>query len=134
LCVLAASQSPSLSCSQLASQLLQQHRQSEPTAAKSHERRKTGRKNFVCWQLVAEYDGVALPGQPDFHLHLFQDISTGGVSFLSDRKPRTQELIVALGAIPFVFFHVRQVRAIRLKNREGYPFLIGCRFVKRLLG
>jgi hypothetical protein len=39
-----------------------------------------------------------------------------------------------LGAIPFVFFHVRFIRAVRRKDLEDQPLQIGCRFVKRIMG
>jgi hypothetical protein len=98
------------------------------------ERRKSARRNFVCWQLVAEYDGFTFPVQQDFQLRLCQDISAGGISFLSDERPRSEELIIALGTIPFIFFHVRFARAVRRKDLEGQPLQIGCRFVRRIEG
>ena len=133
-----ATESLSLSCAALAEQLLQQYQSDQPTehvpASKPAECRKTQRRNFVCWQLVAEYNGESLPVQQDFQLRLCQDISAGGISFLSDEWPQSEELVVALGEIPFVFFHVRFVRAVRRKDLEGQPLQIGCRFIKRLGG
>ena len=133
-----ATASPSLNCAALAEQLLEQFQKDKPaesgSAPEGHERRKSERRNFACWQLVAEYDGFSFPLQEDFQLRLCQDISAGGISFLSDERPRTEDLIIALGPIPFVFFHVRFARAVRRKDLEGHPLMIGCKFVKRLMG
>lgn len=130
--------SSSLNCAALAEQLLQQYQKDKPAEpdfdAESQERRRNERRNFVCWQLVAEYDGFSFPLQEDFQLRLCQDISAGGISFLSDERPRSEDLIIALGPIPFIFFHVRFARAVRRKDLEGEPLMIGCKFVKRLMG
>jgi hypothetical protein len=133
-----ATASPSLNCAALAEQLLEQYQKDKPAepapVAAGQESRKSERRTFSCWQLVAEYDGFSFPLQEDFQLRLCQDISAGGISFLSDERPRTEDLIIALGPIPFIFFHVRFAQAIRRKDLEGHPFMIGCRFVKRLMG
>lgn len=125
-------------CAEIAEQLLEQYHRdtgAEPEPlADYQERRTTVRRKFICWQLIAEYDGWALPTQQDFHLHLCQDISSGGISFLADERPRTDQLIIALGAIPFIFFHVRVVRSLRRKDLEGQPYQIGCRFIRRVMG
>lgn len=134
----AAIATPSQSCAALAEQLLQQHQSSiaieDVALGTSEDRRRTTRRNFVCWQLVAEFNGVTLPAQEDFQLRLCQDISSGGVSFLSDERPRSEDLVIALGQIPFIFFHVNFARAVRRRDLEGHPLLIGCRFIKRLIG
>ncbi|MFN0016925.1 MAG: hypothetical protein ACKVP0_01630 [Pirellulaceae bacterium] len=130
--------SPSLTCAELAEQLLRQSPNARPTAhlptSRPNEFRRSSRRNFVCWQLVAEYDGKTLPVQQDFHLRLCQDISAGGISFLANERPRTEDLVIALGAIPFVFLHVRFVRAVRRKDLEGQPLLVGCKYIKRIVG
>jgi hypothetical protein len=125
--------SPSLDCADLAEQLLENSEGAEQDpGSESNERRKNSRRNFGCWQLVAEYDGHKFPIQEDFQLRLFRDISEGGISFLADERPGTEDLIIALGAMPFVFFHVKFARATRRKDLEGQPLQIGCRFIKRL--
>lgn len=128
-----AVESPSQNCAVLAEQLLE-NSEAAPIEAGSEpkERRKNSRRNFDCWQLVAEYDGHKLPIQEDFQLRLFHDISEGGISFLASERPGSEDLIIALGAMPFVFFHVKFVRATRRKDLEDQPLQIGCRFVKRL--
>lgn len=133
-----ATASSSLNCAALAEQLLEQYQKDKPdepapVVAAKQDGRKSDRRNFSCWQLVAEYDGFSFPLQEDFQLRLCQDISAGGISFLSDERPRTEDLIIALGPIPFIFFHVRFARAVRRKDLEGNPLMIGCRFVKRLM-
>ena len=123
---------PSLSCAALAEQLLEKY--PHDVDDKQHERRTAPRKTFGCWQLVAEFDGETLPVQQDFQLRLCEDISAGGISFLAEERPRSEDLVIALGVIPFVFFHVRFVRAVRRKDLEGSPLQIGCQFVKRVAG
>ena len=134
----AAIATPSQNCAALAEQLLQEHQRSTAgegfAAVKPEDRRRTARRNFVCWQLVAEFNGVTLPLQEDFQLRLCQDISAGGVSFLSDERPRSEDLVIALGQIPFIFFHVNFARAVRRRDLDGQPLQIGCRFIKRLMG
>ena len=129
---------PSQTCAALAEQLLQEHQSSlaidNGEMESTEDRRRTTRRNFVCWQLVAEFNGVNLPPQEDFQLRLCQDISSGGISFLSDERPRSEDLVIALGQIPFIFFHVNFARAVRRRDLEGHPLLIGCRFIKRLMG
>lgn len=133
-----AALSPSLTCSQLAEQLLRQLHGERKTAhvpvVVPNERRRTPRRNFVCWQLVAEYKGNTLPVQQDFQLRLCQNISAGGVTYLAKEPPKNEDLVIALGAIPFVFFHVRFIRATRRKDLEDQPLLIACRFIKRVMG
>jgi hypothetical protein len=122
----------------LAEQLLQQYRRDtgaeQETEEDFHERRTSARRKFVCWQLVAEYDGWSLPSQQDFRLHLCQDISAGGISFLADERPRNDQLIIALGTIPFIFFHLRVVRVGRRTDLPDEPYQVGCRFVRRVMG
>ena len=125
-------------CAALAEQLLEQYRRdtgAEPEPEGDvQERRTSNRRKFVCWQFIAEYDGWALPAQQDFRLHLCQDISAGGIAFLADERPRTDQLIIALGTIPFIFFHVRVVRIIRRKDLPDDPYHVGCRFIRRIMG
>ncbi|MGI8980149.1 MAG: hypothetical protein ACR2FY_13070 [Pirellulaceae bacterium] len=134
----AAIATPSQTCAALAEQLLQQHQGGIPIEeviiGKPEDHRRSPRRNFACWQLVAEYDGVTLPAQEDFQLRLCQDISPGGVSFLSNVRPQSEDLIIALGQIPFIFFHVNFAHAVRRRDLEGHPLQIGCRFIKRLMG
>ena len=132
------SEAQSQTCAVLAEQLLQQYRRdagADPEPDEDfHERRTSARRKFVCWQLVAEYDGWSLPNQQDFHLQLCQDISAGGLSFLADERPRTDQLVIALGTIPFIFFQVRVVRIGRRKDLPDEPYQIGCRFIRRIMG
>ncbi len=125
-----------MNCAELAEQLLEQHQKANPkklgAEQKSEERRKSQRKNYDCWQLVAEYTGPLLPIQENFQLRHFLDISAGGFSFLAEERPKCDELIVALGPIPFVYFQVQVARAVRRKDLDEQPLQIGCRFIKRI--
>ncbi len=99
-----------------------------------HERRKSVRRAYHCLQLVAEFDGLKLPNQHDFQLCQFQDLSSGGVSFLLPDKPKSQKFIIALGSIPFNFFLVQMMRARCRDDLADLPFQVGCRFIRKLVG
>lgn len=96
------------------------------------ERRGGERRRYVCTQLLAPYDQGELPQQADFRQVRCRDISPTGFSFRSYRRPETQYVVVALGAIPFKFFVAEIVRANRVQSENGLEYLIGCRFVRRL--
>lgn len=99
-------------------------------SANGVDRRKHPRHEYECSQLVAEFDGEKLPLQRDFELFEFHDISAGGISFLVKERPLSNDLVIALGRVPFVFFHVEIVCTVPL---EEHPKLkIGCRFVARI--
>lgn len=96
------------------------------------ERRTSVRRKYVCLQLVADYDGRKMPAQKDFEAIIFQDISAGGVSFLSQMKPRRQQLVIALGRAPFSFWIVEVVFARRRDDLPGHTYQVGCRLLRRL--
>jgi hypothetical protein len=125
---------PSQNLAALADKLLVEYQRDNPeeSTPERDDRRKSPRRHYECWQLVAEFDGEKLPAQQDFHLCRFHDISSGGISFLADRRPRSDELVIALGSIPFVFFHVHVVRAVLRQDLDEATMQIGCRFVKRI--
>lgn len=106
----------------------------QPDSAGQEDRRRSPRREFDCWQMVAEYDGAKLPTQQDFRLFRFHDISAGGISFLAEERPLGDNLVIALGNIPFVFFHVQVVRTARRKDLGEGTLQVGCRFVKRIPG
>lgn len=123
-------------CGELAQKLLAEYQRGVRNASaepdKQDDRRKTPRRSFQCWQFIADYDGRNLPPQKDFRLRLCQDISRGGLSFLTEDRPRTLDLVIALGATPFLFFHVRVVRSTRRSELRGHPLQVACQFIKRI--
>ena len=132
-----AAESSTQNCAAIADSLLAQYQSDRPIEqdpANPEDRRKSLRREFDCWQLVAEYDGQKLPVQRDFRLFHFLDISSSGISLLADKRPLSQELIIALGNIPFVFLHVRIVWTVPRKDLGNSTVQIGCEFVKRIQG
>lgn len=129
---------PSQDHAAIADNLLAQYQRDnsgeEQSPAKQEDRRKNPRFKFDWWQLVAEYDGENLPAQRDFRLLRFFDLSASGISFLADQRPVSDDLIIALGIIPFVFIHVRIMRTVHRRDLDDLTLQIGCRFIKRIAG
>lgn len=94
------------------------------------ERRKHARRKYGCWQLVAEFDGENLPLQRDFELFEFCNISPSGVAFEANERPLNNDLVLALGIMPFEFFHARIVRVASSPNSS--QLIIGCELIRRL--
>jgi hypothetical protein len=94
------------------------------------ERRKHARRKYGCWQLVAEFDGENLPLQREFELFEFRDISPSGIAFEAKELPLSNDLVLALGTMPFEFFHARIVRVVC--SPKSSELLIGCKLLKRL--
>jgi hypothetical protein len=93
-------------------------------------KRKSARWALGSRQLVADYDGETLPISDDFHWVTVQDISAGGASFISDRKPSKKHVVVALGKGPVCI-----ARVIRSHCRARLPepvYEVGCEFVQKL--
>ena len=96
------------------------------------ERRTQVRRPYQCVQLLAPYDGSKLPAQADFRQVLCQDLSENGFSFMSYRRPETRFVIVALGAVPFLFFVAELVHIESITGSADYEFKVGCRFTQRV--
>lgn len=106
----------------------------EQATLDTDERRGEERRCYGCVQLLAPYDGETLPVQSDFRQVRCRDLSPAGFSFLSYRQPRTNFVVIALGAVPFKFFAAEIVHISLSEDEHGQDFLIGCRFVTRLEG
>ncbi|MFN0018265.1 MAG: hypothetical protein ACKVP0_08405 [Pirellulaceae bacterium] len=98
----------------------------------SAEQRRAPRHTYNGRQLVAPFDGVRLPRQDEFDWAMFNDVSETGISFLSESKPATKQLVVAVGPAPFSFLIVDVVRVTRRDDLEGDPLHIGCTIVREL--
>lgn len=103
----------------------------------SHEnailgKRKAPRRPYVQRQLIADYDGYKLPQSKDFYWATTQNISIGGVAFISARKPRTKFLIITFGAGRNLCFIGRVAWTSRRADLPKTPFEFGCEFVTRL--
>ena len=96
------------------------------------ERRDGQRTKYDCVQLVAPYNGVTMPSQAEFRRAHCRDLASGGFSFFAEQPPQTDQLIVALGDVPFTFF-VAEVKRVRQADVDlTGSYLIGCKFVERL--
>ncbi len=105
----------------------------EQDSAYHDERRGGQRHGYDCVQLLAPYDGHRLPTQEEFRQVQCRDLSPTGFSFLAYRQPATEFLLVALGAVPFKFFVAKIIHVRASEHDVNQSFLIGCRFVRRVV-
>ena len=96
------------------------------------ERRGEPRTKYDCVQLVAPYDGFSMPSQAQFRRAHCRDLASGGFSFFAEQPPEEEQLVVALGSVPFMFFIADVVRVKRADVDLTGSYLVGCRFVRRL--
>jgi len=104
----------------------------EQHAGCGDERREGARRSYDCIQLLAPYDTDRLPKQEDFRQVQCRELSPRGFSFLSDRQPTTDHVVVALGAVPFKFFVAKIIHNRPSEDQLSRGYLVGCRFVRRL--
>ncbi|MBC7852605.1 MAG: hypothetical protein IAF94_04135 [Pirellulaceae bacterium] len=96
------------------------------------EQRNGRRHVYRCLQLVAPFDGSRLPRQDEFGWAKFKDVSKSGISFLSETRPATKQLVVAVGPAPFSFLVVEVVRASKRSDLENRPYHVACRILREL--
>lgn len=96
------------------------------------QRRANERAKYDCVQLIAPYDGYTMPTQAEFRRAHCRDLAPGGFSFFAEQPPETEQLIVALGAVPFSFFIADVVRVKQSDVDHTGSYLVGCRFLERL--
>ena len=111
--------------------------EAEKSFAREHstpaDQRAADRRQFDCQQLLAPFDGIRLPSQSEFRQVICQDISPGGFSFVLEDRAEFDELVVALGQVPFKFFTARVANQTRIRHRGGFGYRIGCRFTGRIV-
>jgi hypothetical protein len=95
------------------------------------ERRLSQRRPYICQQLVADYDGAAIPEKGDFYQVTFQNLSDTGASFLSSRKPATSKLVIILGTGK-ILVTARVVKGAYRADSPEMPYEVGCEFERRL--
>ena len=95
--------------------------------------RAADRRHFDCQQLLAPFDGVRLPSQSEFRPVSCQDLSPGGFSFVLPDRVEFEELVVALGQVPFKFFTASVQNQSRVRLRGRFAYRIGCRFTGRVM-
>ncbi len=93
------------------------------------ERRKTRRFSYRRNQRIAPYLGGGLPSPSDFYNVWFNDLSTGGFTFISPDRVRFTQLVARLGNEPNVVPVV--ARILRHEKLED-GFLVGCEIIRRL--
>ena len=103
-----------------------------PRREQPSDKRKSRRQTYICRQLVAPFDGIRLPQQDEFEWAMFRDVSSSGLSFLSECKPTTKQLVVAVGPAPFSFLVVEIIRTTKRDDLETHPFHVGCRILREL--
>ncbi|MGE0760008.1 MAG: hypothetical protein AB7F89_04305 [Pirellulaceae bacterium] len=98
------------------------------------DRRDIARHPYRCIQLIAEFDGQNLPEQHEFQQVQCHDLSPQGFSYVTNRRPDTRHLVVALGRVPFKFLVAEVVRVAPRDPSSPLEFQIGCRFMRRITG
>jgi hypothetical protein len=97
------------------------------------EQRAADRQQFDCQQLLAPFDGIRLPNQSEFRQVVCQDLSPGGFSFVMPNCVDFEEVVVALGQVPFKFFTARVQNQSRIRQRGRFAYRVGCRFTGRII-
>ena len=96
------------------------------------DRRDDRRQNYDCMQLIAPYEPGRLPGASEFRRVRCQDLSPGGMSYIDDRLPDRQSLLVLLGPAPFIFLTAEIAHHTVSQTDNVREYLIGCRFTGRI--
>lgn len=102
-------------------------------ASDGSERRHGRRHAYRCVQLIAPILDGRLPNQSQFRHVQCDDLSGGGLAYLSDEPAESDELIVVLGVVPFVFVKTQVVRQEQISRDGRSLFRIACRFVSRVV-
>jgi hypothetical protein len=98
------------------------------------EQRDKSRQPFSCLQYAAVYRDGVLPNRNDFFPILCSDLSSGGVSFLTNRTLTDQFLVLALGVKPQMFLSAQIVNQSMEKIAGQQVQRVGCQFAGRLQG
>jgi hypothetical protein len=95
--------------------------------------RASPRLAYHYYQLIAPlYNLHRLPPRKDFFPVECNDISAGGISFLFDRRPDFDNLVVSLGRPPAETYFTAHIVRIAREEKEGKTvYLVGCRFTGR---
>lgn len=94
---------------------------------------RTGRRRpYQCAQLLAPLKGRTPPAQTDFQLVQCCDISPGGFSYYAETRPKSDQVVIALGLAPFAFFVAQIVRVQHPEESGDGRLLVGCKFLHRL--
>ena len=113
--------------------LIEAEKQRSADALSSSDHRSAERHAFACQQLLAPFRQRRLPSQAEFRPVLCQDLSPGGFAFFLSDRPDFDELIVALGQVPFQFFTAQVQNQTRTRVKRSLGYRIGCRFTGRIV-
>jgi len=103
-------------------------------AAWNQEQRSSRRQRFEWDQRIAPVRQGRLPDPSAFVSVPCRDLSGSGISFFWDVPPDFSELVVALGTPPkLTFVLARVVWFAPAKLHDRPAFLLGCRFVRRVV-
>ena len=92
----------------------------------------TDRRPYTAYQNVAFYSDE-LPPSYEFEQVQCHDLSVDGVSFLLNRRPEQDRLVISLGTPPELMFMSAKVVSSVLTYRDGDVYYrVGCRFLKRI--
>jgi hypothetical protein len=97
------------------------------------ERREGRRHSYRCLQLIAPLRDGELPDQSMFQPMQCVDLSAGGLAYLTPELPDSQQLIVALGTVPFLFLTAQIVRHERVVREGQATYRVACRFTGRIV-
>jgi PAS domain S-box-containing protein len=107
--------------------------QPTPTATVGMQQRRSPRRAYRYRQSIAPVDDSMMPMPKAFFEVECWDISACGLSFLMDRLPDFETLVVALGRAPALsHFTARVMRVARVEQNEQTRYLVGCRFLGRV--
>jgi len=98
------------------------------------EQREKSRQPYSCLQYAAVYRNGVLPSRNEFFPILCSDLSSGGVSFLTNQTLIDQFLVLALGVNPQMFLSAEIVNQTSERIAGQQVQRIGCRFAGRLQG
>jgi len=104
-----------------------------PRSIVNGERRRRPRRAFPYQQLIAPIFEGRMPRRDDFVTTECNNIAAGGFSYLSDTRPETNTLVVALGTPPsFTYLSAEVAHVTPVEHDQGRKYLIGCTYTGRV--
>lgn len=98
----------------------------------SIERRRSRRLPYSGEARIACYDGHSFPDESAFWNVVCRDLSQGGVSFFSTRKPPRSTIVISLPGATQCVVAARIVHCSGVVLNPQRQYLVGCEFTDRL--
>lgn len=96
-------------------------------------RRKHHREEFDATRMIAFWDGETLLDESSFQPTLCRDLSTNGLAFWVDQKPRVKYVVVQFDVNGEMVCLKARIAHSSPEFASGRPaFLVGCEFVGQL--